>query len=259
MGGLALIGLILGGIYFLAQSGAIPALTVALAPITGALSSLTSPKLYALTEADATAIQQNYENGRTSGGNGNFVVDGVSFAAWMHAAILTLRITVYTKDTYCGGVARPAGSTVLAAGLAGVGFGLAAAEQIGNSASTLATGIVGTLGSLSSALPIVGTIIGVFTGVMSFMAAHHAAAVKLENQILCPLIPALNQALANAEAAMRSGQANGAQTKSTLDAIVNETEQVISQDASSGALQAIGEQVRAVRDGFYTIVQNSGI
>jgi len=253
MGALTIIGLIAGGIFLASKSGAIPALSNAIGTLTG------GPKLYALTDADATAIQQNYQNGRTSGGNGNFQVDGQSFATWMHGAILSLRITVYTKDTFCSGVARPSGASVLQTGLGGAGFAVNVGEQVGNSASTSATGLVGLLGSASNALPIVGAIIGIFTGVMSFMSAHHSQAVKLENSILCPLIPALNQALANAEAAMRSGSASGTQTKATLDMIVNETEQVISKDASSGALQAVGEQVHAVRDAFYTIVENSGI
>lgn len=250
MGTAAIIALLAcAGILIAGKSGAIPGL----AALTG------GPRLYALTDADATAIQQNYQNGRTVGGNGNFIVDGVSFASWMHSAILSLRLTVYTKDTYCSGQARPSGTNVLQLGLGGAGFAVAEGESIGNAASPLATGFVGTLGSLSSALPIVGTVIGIFSGVLSFMAAHHAAAVKLENSILCPLIPAVNQALANAEAAMRNGSANGTQTKAALDAIVDETMQVIAKDPSSGALAAVGEQIHAVRDGFYMIVEKSGI
>lgn len=250
--GIVLILVLIGaGILVAGKSGAIPGL----AQLTG------GPSLYALTDADANAIQQNYENGRTVGGNGNFRVDGLSFAQWMHQAILTLRITVYTADTYCTGQGpRPAGSDVLALGALGAAGQLVqGATTIGDNASPLATGLTGLLGSASNALPIIGTAIGLFTGVMSFIAAHHAAAVKLENSILCPLIPALNQALANAEAAMRNGSANGPQTKATIDAIVNETFQVIAKDPSSGALSAVGEQIDAVRDAFYLIIQNSGI
>lgn len=250
MGTAAIIALLAGaGILIAGKSGAIPGL----ASLTG------GPTLYKLTDADATAIQQNYQNGRTVGGNGNFRVDGVSFADWMHAAILSLRITVYTKDTYCSGTARPSGASVLQTGLGGAGFAVNVGEQIGNNASTSATGLVGMLGSASNALPIIGTVIGIFTGVMSFISAHHAQAVRLENSILCPLIPALNQALANAEASMRNGSANGTQTKATLDAIVDETMQVIAKDPSSGALSAVGEQIHAVRDAFYMIVEKSGI
>lgn len=250
MGTAAILALLAGaGILIAGKSGAIPGLSA----LTG------GPTLYALTDADANSIQQNYENGRTVGGNGNFVVDGLSFAAWMHQAILSLRITVYTKDTYCSGQARPTGTSVLQLGTGAAGFAVTAGESIGNSASTTATGLTGFLGSASSALPIVGTLIGIFSGVLSFMAAHHAAAVKLENSILCPLIPAVNQALTNAEAKMRNGSANGTQTKAELDAIVDETMQVISKDPSSGALAAVGEQIHAVREAFYTIVEKSGI
>jgi len=250
LGTAAIIALLAGaGILIAGKSGRIPGL----AAITG------GPTLYALTDADATAIQQNYQNGRTVGGNGNFRVDGVSFADWMHQAILSLRITVYTKDTYCSGQARPTGTSVLQLGTGAAGFAVTAGETVGNAASTTATGFTGFLGSASSSLPIIGTVIGIFSGVLSFMAAHHAAAVKLENSILCPLIPALNQALANAEAAMRNGSANGTQTKAAIDGIVNETMQVIAKDPSSGALAAVGEQIHAVRDGFYMIVEKSGI
>lgn len=250
MGTFAIIAALAGvGIFVAGKSGAIPGLSA----LTG------GPRLYALTDADATAIQQNYENGRTVGGNGNFRVDGQTFATWMHQAILTLRVTVYTKDTFCGGQPRPSGASVLQLGAGGAGFAVNVAEQIGNNASTTATGFSGLLGSASSSLPIIGTVIGIFTGVMSFISAHHAAAVKLENSILCPLIPAVNQALANAEAAMRNGSANGTQTKATLDGIVTETMQVVSRDPSSGALSAVGEQIHAVRDAFYTIIEKSGI
>src|SRR5487761_810685 len=230
----------------LAIIGGLAGLGVLLASKSGALTGSSAPKLYALTDADATAIQQNYENGRTRGGNGNFRVDGTSFADWMHQAILTLRVTVYTPDKYCQGT-PPSGGSILQLGITGAGSAVGYATDIGNSASPLAGGLTGMLGSLSSALPVIGTVIGIFTGVMSFIGAHHAAAVRKENAILCPLLPAINQAFANLEAKMRTGAANGAAVNQEADQIVTEGNQVISQDPSSGALRAVGEEVEAVR------------
>ncbi len=246
MGTLLIIGALAGGGLLLASK-------------TGALASLTGgPKLYALTDADATAIQQNYGNGRVSGGNGNFRVGGQTFAQWMHQAILTLRVTVYTNDKFCQG-APPSGASVLQLGITGAGSAVAEATNIGNAASPLAGGLTGFLGSASNALPIIGTVIGIFQGVMSFIGAHHAAAVRKENAILCPLLPAVNQAFANLEAKMRSGALNGSQVNQEADQIVTETMQVISQDPGSGALHAVGEEVEAVRDAFALIVSRSGI
>src|SRR5487761_329015 len=98
MGTLLIIGALAGGALLYAGKS-------------GALASLTGgPKLYALTDADATAIQQAYNNGRTSGGNGNFRVGGQTFAQWMQRAILTLRVTVYSNDKFCSGTAATGAS-----------------------------------------------------------------------------------------------------------------------------------------------------
>jgi hypothetical protein len=231
-----------GAALLAAKSGALP------------IPGISAPTIYALTAADVQSIAQNYSDGRS-----NYVIRDTNasytLAAAMATAIRTLRISVYTGDGFCSGVARPSGNSILAAGQT-VNLGTAGVAVAGSAISGGAAFAATTIGK---ALPIIGSFVGLFTGVMSFISAHHAAAVKLENQILCPLIPAVNQALANAEAAMRSGKANGQQTLANVAQIVQETEQVIAQDSSSGALHAVGEEIHAISDAFSLIVEKSGI
>ena len=227
-----------------------------LGQVAGAITG--GPALYTLSQSDISAIARNYPDG-----SNNYTVHDTNatytLAQAMAAAIQNLQIMCYTGDGYCAGQTRPSGSSVLSAGLASSQVAIAGATQIGDAASTDATGIVGTLGSLSNALPVVGSIIGIFAGVVSFISAAHAKAVALENSILCPLIPAVNQALATARANMVSGAWNGTQVMQDVEEIVTETMQVIAKDPGSGALHAVGEEVQAVRDAFQLIVTRSGI
>lgn len=222
-------------------------------------SSLTGgPTLYTLSAADIQAIAAGY-----SDGSNDYVVHDTNatytLAQAMASAIQNLQIECYIGDGYCAAVARPSGSSVLAAGLAASGVAVQGAEQVGNAAPTSATGIVGALGSASNVIPVIGSIIGIFAGVASFISAHHAQAVALENSILCPLIPAVNQALATVRANMVSGAWNGTQIMQEVEQIVTETQQTIAKDPSSGALHAVGEEILAIRDAFATIVTRSGI
>lgn len=226
---------------------------------TGALSSLgiAARTLYTLTSDDINTIASHYNNGSST-----FTVHdagGVSYTLGqaMHSAIANLQIEAYTGDTYCNGTgANPVQGDAIAGMAAGqIATGVQVAESLAKSAGA-AVAQVG--GALASAVPIVGTVVSVFTAVLGFISAHHAAAVALENKILCPLLPALNGAYQHVIAQMRAG-ATGADIMQAVQTIQAQAHQVIAQDAGSGALNAVGEEVDAITEAFALIVQKSGI
>lgn len=240
--------LAIGGLYVLSQSKN---------PVTGqsslsdAVSSITSlvkprPKIYQLTDSDIRNIASHYHDG-----SNNFEVDGKSLAEWMYLSIQTLSNQAYTLDKYCQGLTPPAGITpgkITTLGSEGT--------QI---AGTIEQTITGTALKATSAIPVIGTILSIGSLVFGFISAHHAAAVQKENQILCALLPQLNASWAYINSQMVSGAWDGPTVLANVQGLQTQAHSVISQDSSSGALHAVGEEVDAIVEAYSLIVQKSGI
>lgn len=232
---------LVAGIYLLSRGGGLSGITV---------------NLYSLTSDDVNTIASHYNNGSST-----FTIhdaNGVSYTLGdaMRRAIANLQIEAYTGDNYCLGTgANPVQGDAIASMAAG---NIANATQIAASLAHSATAAGAAASALGSAIPIVGTIVSAFTAVFGFISAHHAAAVALENKILCPLIPALNGSYQHVLAQMRSGT-SGADIMQAVETIQSQAHQVIAQDPGSGALHAVGEEVDAITEAFGLIVQKSGI
>jgi hypothetical protein len=74
-----------------------------------------------------------------------------------------------------------------------------------------------TVGGLATAVPIIGSAIGIVTQVIGAFTAQHAAAVAREQNTLYSVEPSLNRALDQLDQAYRAGQISGAQMKSALE------------------------------------------
>lgn len=201
----------------------------------GILGRILAPKLYQLTDADISTIAHHYHDGTNS-----YVIQDTnarySLADAMHRSIQNLRIEAYVGDGFCQGV------------------GVSKSVEADQAASNLAA-----RAAQADPEPISHTILAITSKIFGFISAHHAAAIRKENAILCPLVPSLNSQYAYVEQQMRSGKFNGQQVIEAIDQIQQQAHSVIAEDSSSGALHAVGEEVDAVTEAFTLIVQRSGI
>lgn len=234
----------------------------------GSLGGLLAPSLYQLTPADISEIASHYHDGSNTfqiqDNNNPFIGPGVqrySLAHAMQLAIQNLQVVAYAGDGYCQGTgANPAATGTDAISAISAGY-TAKASQVATSLAVSQQGVsaASDLSGIASAIPIVGAIAGIATAVFGFLSAHHAARVQEENKILCPLLPMLNGWYQYIAQQMRSGAWNGATVMTNVQAVQQDAHQAIAQDSSSGALNAVKEEVDAITEAFGLIVKNSGI
>jgi hypothetical protein len=90
-------------------------------------------------------------------------------------------------------------------------------------------------GATVSAIPIVGSAIGLFTGIFSAIIGHHAQAVAIEQSTLCKAVPDANALMAQLDAAYHTGQIGGAQMKTALEQLFQQFQGAVSAIAKPAA------------------------
>lgn len=244
-------------------------LTYALSSAKGGASVGTSWTLYQPTASDYSTILSRYGDSKST-----FKVNGQTLSAWLQQAVQTLQCPqgynatepYYSKYATANGTISQLGA---ASNLASAG----AVEASAIGAKVTGQALTGALGSTLSAIPIIGSAIGLFTGVFSAISAHHAAAVNRENQIFVPFYFASLQQCQAIISELTTGQAKQTAVTQQGQTVVLSTSTVglpdiqtavsqyrsaaianLNQDSSSGMLHAISEQVNAVCDTFDLII-----
>ena len=86
---------------------------------------------------------------------------------------------------------------------------------IGTAGGLTATAAIAAGAAAGSVVPVVGTIVGAIAGIIgALFSGHHAKAVAGEQADICSVIPSANQALAQIDAGLASGQVTPAQASS---------------------------------------------
>jgi len=133
-------------------------------------------------------------------------------ASWKSYAISDIQNgNIYLAPGGCSG--QPAPSVNLFSTASGLALGT-------TSATTGILGATGLIGAGTGALLGAATMgVGLIISVIGMIFAHHAAAVKQEQQLYCAAIQAANNALAVIAQAVANGQASPADAAASLDSL----------------------------------------
>lgn len=93
-----------------------------------------------------------------------------------------------------------------------------------------ALGAGATIGT--STLPIIGTAIGLITGLLSGIFAHHSQAVAEQNDLLCQNVPAANSALQLIDSQVAAGTLTASEATSTYQQLLSEFQSAMQSDPS---------------------------
>jgi len=213
------------------------------------LNSVSPVTWYVPTDSDLNTIQNNYpEHGK--------------YRTYALHSLAALQITTDLFD--------PNSKFCQAAGVAEVapvvgqkiGEGLQAASiaaSIGSKFATIGSEALQLSTKALSAIPIIGSVVSGFTMAFGFIQAKHAAAVKKENMVACPIVPAINAQFIQINSDLRSRKITGAQAMGMLQQMQVNANQVFSQDPHAG----IVEQLTHITDGiikvFALIIQKTGV
>ena len=125
------------------------------------------------------------------------------------------------------------------------------ALSIGKTSASAGIGIAGSIatavGAGTAALPIIGTIAGLVTGVIAMIVGHHSAAVKEQDTLLCQAIPATNNVLAQIDSALASGSITPAQAEAQYSSFLSQFASEMKSDPSYNAGDAMGGYLVAMQ------------
>lgn len=106
------------------------------------------------------------------------------------------------------------------------------ATSIASTAIATGTTVAHVLAPALSAIPIVGTIAALFTGVLSGIFTHHAQAVQMQSNVICENVPAANQLLQQIDAELASGTATPSQASAAYQTILAQFTAAMKSDPS---------------------------
>lgn len=106
------------------------------------------------------------------------------------------------------------------------------AASIASTAIATGTTVAHVLAPALSAIPIVGTIAAVFTGVLAGIFTHHAQAVAMQSNVLCENVPACNQLLQQIDSELASGTATPSQASAAYQTILSQFTAAMKSDPS---------------------------
>lgn len=99
-------------------------------------------------------------------------------------------------------------------------------------AGLTASGALAAGGAAAVALPVIGVVIGLITSIIGIIGAHHAQAVATQNQLLCQLVPAANQALQQIDAGLAGGSITPSQASSAYSTLQQQLASGLQSDPS---------------------------
>lgn len=94
---------------------------------------------------------------------------------------------------------------------------MATTAGVGSAAGAFGTGALAATGAASTALTLATFGVGAAVTILAIIVAHHNAAVKREQSLVCGLIPSVNYALQTIDAAVSNGTMTVAQGNASLD------------------------------------------
>jgi hypothetical protein len=134
---------------------------------------------------------------------------------------------------------------------AGIGSGPNADQltaTIGKAATSTAAGVTGSLvatgaiaagSALAVAVPVIGTVIGLITTIVGIIGAHHAQAVATQDELLCQLVPAVNNAWQTIDAGLAAGSITPAQASSSYSSLQTQFTSGVQSDPSYKPVDAL--------------------
>jgi hypothetical protein len=161
-------------------------------------------------------------------------VSTAQFKAFLQSAIDARMLPAYTTATgassasACSGYSNTGSSLITGANVAKASTG--AATNI--TSSLVSSGVIDATGALATAIPVVGTIVGLITSVIGIFGAHHAAAVKDQDAVLCQGVPAVNNVLATIDQGLASGSLATSDASSQYSSLLTQFTAAVKADPS---------------------------
>lgn len=163
-------------------------------------------------------------------GKGTCATSNVStYTGFLTSAIQSRFLPPYTTATglsnanACAGYTPASGAqTALTIAKTGTGIGVSVAGSL-----TSAGLIAGT-----SAIPVIGTIVALATGIISMIVGHHSTAVKEQDQLLCQAVPGVNNLLAQIDAALAGGTITPTQAEAQYSSFLSQFASEMKSDPS---------------------------
>jgi hypothetical protein len=142
------------------------------------------------------------------------------FTTFIMSAISTRFLPPYQKSWGFTGVNCTGYTTSLPTGETIATIGKVGASTAGAVTGGLtAAGAIAAGSTLAVAVPVIGAVIGLITGIIGIISAHHAQAVATQNELLCQLVPGANQALQTLDAGLAGGSITPSQASSALSSL----------------------------------------
>jgi hypothetical protein len=155
------------------------------------------------------------------------------FTTFIMSAISTRYLPPYQSSWGFTGVNCTGYTTSLPTGETIATIGKVGASTAGAVTGGLtATGAIAAGSTLAVAVPVIGAVIGLITGIIGIISAHHAQAVATQNELLCQLVPGANQALQTLDAGLAGGSITPAQASSALSQLQSQLASGLQSDPS---------------------------
>lgn len=110
--------------------------------------------------------------------------------------------------------------------------GLSIGSSVAGSALSTTGAALSIAGLATTAIPIVGAIVGAITSVVSIIVGHHSAAVKEQDSLLCQVVPATNSLLQQIDQALASGQLTPDQAETQYSSFLSQFMAELKTDSS---------------------------
>jgi hypothetical protein len=155
------------------------------------------------------------------------------FTNFINSAISTRYLPPYQSSWGFTGVNCTGYTTSLPTGETVAQIGKAGASTAGAvTAGLTASGAIAAGSAVAVAVPVIGAVVGLITGIIGIISAHHAQAVATQNELLCQLVPAVNNALQTLDAGLSGGSITPAQASSSLSSLQSQLASGLQSDPS---------------------------
>lgn len=177
-------------------------------------------------------------------GKGNCTTSNVgTYTSFLQQAASSRFLPAYTTATGASSANVCAGATTATSGQ----VDLSVAKSATSIGLTATSGILTAIGASTAAIPIVGQIASLVTGVISMIVGHHATAVKEQDQLLCQVVPATNNVLSQIDAALAAGSLTPAQAESQYSSFLSQFASEVQSDPSYKAGDALNGYLVAMQ------------
>lgn len=163
------------------------------------------------------------------------------FTGFLTQAINSRSLPPYTKAT--GASSSTACSPYQTGGISGGQI----ANALEGSSLSIASHVASAGSALASALPVIGTIASLVTGIIGIVSAHHAQAVRFQDSILCQSVPAVNSLFADIDAALQGGSITPAEANQQYQTLITEFTAEVTSDPSYNPGDALGGYLDALK------------